>query len=62
MITYYDKNRNFITSDSALIEYNPILLGQISPFKITTQQNPRMNKASLEFKTLFGKPIKAYQK
>ena len=42
-----------ITSD-ALIEYNPILPGQISPFKVMVTENPSMRKAGVEFKSLLG--------
>jgi len=52
--TWYDKDDNFIKSDNALIEYNPILPGQISPFKAMTTGNPAMAKYSVEFKTIFG--------
>lgn len=45
---------SFITSDSTLIEYNPILPGQTSPFKVMVSFNPRMDSARLDFKTLSG--------
>ncbi len=43
-----------ITTDTALITYNPILNGQTSPFKVLVRHNPAMKKANLEFKVLFG--------
>ena len=52
--TWYDKNRDFIKTDSALVDYNPILPGQISPFKTMTTGNPAMSRYSVEFKRLFG--------
>ncbi len=55
--TYYTSDGTFITSDSALIDYNPILPGQTSPFSILTQENPAMKKASLNFKKLLGGTI-----
>lgn len=51
---HFAKDGTFITSDSALIEYNPIMPGQISPFKAMTTQNPMMSKCSISFKTLMG--------
>jgi hypothetical protein len=57
VVTYYDKNGQFITSDDALIEYNPLLAGQSSPFRVTTRWNPAMATAQLEFKTLMGGTI-----
>ena len=47
----------FITSDDALIDYNPILPGQTSPFKAMATENPAMRKASIDFKELMGGSI-----
>ena len=55
--TFYDKNGGFITSDDALIDYNPILPGQVSPFKVMATENPAMHKAGVEFKFLLGGTI-----
>ena len=55
--TWYDKADGFITSDDALIEYNPILPGQTSPFKTMSRTNPAMSKYSVEFKFLMGGTI-----
>jgi hypothetical protein len=61
VVTWYDKNDNMITSSSALIEYNPILAGQTSPFKVMKTYNPEMKKASIEFSHLMGGTIKSYE-
>ena len=60
VVTWYDKNGNMITSDSALIEYNPILPGQSSPFKVMKTYNPAMEKAGVEFSHLMGGTIRTY--
>jgi hypothetical protein len=52
--TWLDDSGGFIKSDDALIDYNPILPGQTSPFKVISTGNPRMSKYRVEFKTLFG--------
>lgn len=52
--TWFDKTGNFIKADDALIDYNPILPGQTSPFKTITSGNPAMSRFTIEFKTLFG--------
>jgi hypothetical protein len=52
--TWYDKDGNFIKSNDALIDYNPILPGQTSPFKTITSSNPAMSRYSVTFKTLLG--------
>lgn len=49
-----DKDGGFIKSDDALIDYNPILPGQTSPFKTMSTGNPAMARYRVEFKTMFG--------
>lgn len=61
VVTFYTSGGEFITSSDALIEYNPILPGQTSPFKVMARHNPAMNKAGIDFKTLFGQKIPWYQ-
>jgi len=51
---FEDKSGGFITSDSALIEYNPILAGQSSPFRVGARWNPAMATCRIEFKQLMG--------
>lgn len=51
---WLDKNGEFIKADDALIDYNPILPGQTSPFKTMSTGNPAMTKFRVEFKTLLG--------
>lgn len=55
--TWYDKDGGFIRSDSTLIAYNPILIGQTSPYKVMSTHNPAMAKYSIGFKSLFGTAI-----
>lgn len=62
VVTWYDRNGNMITSSSALIEYNPILPGQISPFKVMKTYNPAMEKAGVEFSKLMGGTLRVYRK
>ncbi len=54
---FYTADRKFITSDSSLIEYRPLLPGQISPFKVYASWNPAMSSALVDFKTFSGGPI-----
>jgi len=54
VVQYYDDNDNFVKSDSALIDYNPILAGQTSPFSVITTDNPAIKRYSVTFKYLFG--------
>jgi hypothetical protein len=48
----------FIKSDTALIEYNPIMPGQTSPFKSISTHNPMMSKCKVGFKLLFGGAVR----
>ena len=54
VVTFRTKDGDFITSDDAMIDLNPILPGQSSPFKVMATQNPAMRTASVDFKELFG--------
>jgi hypothetical protein len=60
LVTWYDSNGNLITSDDALIDYNPLMPGQRSPFKVMARYNPQMKKASIRFKQLMGGDLSTY--
>lgn len=60
-VTYYTASGGFITSDDALIEYDPLLPGQTSPWKVITRGNPAMARATVEFKTLRGRTLASYR-
>jgi len=51
--------QSFITTDSALIDYNPILSGQISPYKVMRRINPMMEHYTIEFKENLGTAIES---
>jgi len=59
VVTFSDKSGGFITSSDALIDYNPILPGQTSPFSVMETYNPAMRTgtATVEFKFLMGGTI-----
>ncbi|MCF8097998.1 MAG: FxLYD domain-containing protein [Desulfarculaceae bacterium] len=59
--SFYDKQNNFITSKWTFLEFNPVMPGQTSPFKIMARFNPLMNKCSLRFKYFTGQEISAYR-
>ena len=58
VVTWYTSDDEFVTTDDALIEYNPVMSGQVSPFEVMSQSNPAMSRFSVEFKTLFGGTIR----
>ena len=57
VVSFEDGRGNHVTSDEALIDYNPILPGQTSPFKVMATWNPAMRKAGVDFKSLMGGTI-----
>ena len=54
VVSWFTKSGSFITSQSTLIEYSPILGGQTSPWKVMAKHNPAMAEARVEFKQMFG--------
>jgi hypothetical protein len=52
--TWYTDNGQFVRSDDALLQFNPVLPGQVSPFKTFSSYNPAMAKCGLKFQSLFG--------
>jgi ribosomal protein L40E len=57
LVTFYAADGTFISSDSALIEYQTLMPEQTSPFSVAESLNPRMSKARVEFKEFFGSQI-----
>lgn len=55
---YYTASGDFVTSDTALVEYNPLLPGQRTPFKTITRGNPAIQKCNIEFKHFWGSAIR----
>lgn len=47
----------FITSGTGITEFDPILPGQSTPFKVYVQYNPAMESAKLAFKEMSGEAI-----
>ncbi len=57
--TYFTSTDTFITSDGALIEYDPIMPGQKSPFKVLTRYNPAISNCRIAFKQLSGGAVES---
>lgn len=57
VVTWFDSGGNFISTSSALVDFNPLLPGQTSPFKVMTRTNPAMKRFMVEFKSLLGGTI-----
>lgn len=57
VIYYFDENDEFIKTAEALIDYNPIMPNQISPFEAITTDNPLITNYIVTFKFMFGEFI-----
>ena len=58
VVSYYTDADEFITTGNAIIDFNPILPGQSSPFKAYARYNPKMTTALIRFKHVSGAEIK----
>ncbi len=56
--TYTTEDGTFITSDDALIDFDPLLPDQTSPFSVITRYNPAIAWCSVQFKELLGGTIR----
>lgn len=54
---FYASDGTFVKSADALIEYNPILAGQSSPFEVLTTDNPAITEGKISFKEFWGGTI-----
>jgi hypothetical protein len=54
VVTWYTADNKLMTTDSALVEFNPLMPDQKSPFKSMTRANPEMKSYTVEFKSLRG--------
>lgn len=57
VVTYYTDEGTFVKSADALIDYNPVLAGQTSPFSVISTYNPAITTFSTSFKFLLGGTI-----
>lgn len=55
--SWYSEDGTLVKTSDALIDFNPILPGQTSPFNTLTTSNPEMKRFTVQFKTLFGRTI-----
>ena len=59
--TYYSSDEKLVRSDTAMVEYNPIMPGQKSPFKAMSTYNPMMRTCTVGFKRMFGGTVRVQQ-
>ena len=56
------KSGELVKTETALLEYNPILPGQTSPFRAGGTDNPQIGGCNLAFKGLFGGELQYTEK
>lgn len=59
VVTWADNEGRVIKSDTAAIDFNPILPGQTSAFKTISTRNPAMSGYTVAFKTRSGDILEA---
>ena len=57
-VRFQDQAGTFVKSESTMIEYQPLMPGQTSPFKVATTSNPLIRHFTIGFKEMFGGAIK----
>ena len=57
LVSWFDTDGTFIASDQALVDENPLLPGQTSPFTVVMRSNAQMRTFSVEFKEVGGSII-----
>lgn len=57
VVTFYTEEGTLVTSARALLDYNPLLPGQTTPFSAIATSNPRMASAGVNFSRMFGGSI-----
>ena len=55
--SFYSKEGEFIKTADAIVQYNPLMSGQKSPFSAGTTDNPLIKDCKIAFKFLSGEEI-----
>jgi hypothetical protein len=58
-VRFTGKTGTFIKSADAMIDYQPLMPGQTSAFKVVTTTNPEIWHFSIRFREMFGGELKA---
>lgn len=59
--SHYSSDGTFVRSDTGMIEYNPLMPGQTSPFRAMGKDNPMTSKCKVEFKRILGGKVEFLQ-
>lgn len=58
VVTWRTADGTLILSDDALVDYDPLMPGQATPFKTISRYNPQMASYTVDFRTLRGVAIR----
>jgi hypothetical protein len=58
VVTWRTASGALVVADEALLEYNPLMPGQATPFETISTYNPEMSTYSVAFRTLSGAAIR----
>lgn len=62
MVNFTDEDGKFITAESSLVKYRPLLAKQETYFEVLKSHNPKMRSASISFKELRGRKLVAMKR
>lgn len=62
VLSFYDKQQNFVTSDISYPEFDPLMPGQTSPYTSMIAKNPVIDTYRVEFATRDGSTLPATEK
>lgn len=57
--TFTNASHDLIKSATGMVEYQPLMPGQKSPYKVMASLNPLINQCHVAFKIMFGSQIAA---
>lgn len=57
IMTFYDSAGEVVKTSEAVVDFNPLLPGQTSPFTVIDTNNPAIESATVAFKTVFGRRV-----
>ena len=60
LVMFKTEDDKLVTSADALTEFNPVMPGQTTPFRVMARYNPAMHHASVAFKTIGGAVVPHY--
>ncbi len=61
VVQWFTADDQFITHDTAFVEFKPLMPGQSSPFEVIESYNPLMKKANISFKEFGGNKLNAFE-